>query len=292
MPDAPSLSVRLAETSADEMLSALGLAGAPLAVRGPLRRALSLVSAPLGRTLARFDARIAELGIDRAAALALSDLEASWELSGPVPPAEGPLLVIANHPGAYDALVLLAGLGRQDVAIVAADRVFLRALPALEPHLLWVAELGSPAERAGGVRRALAHLRRGGALVHFGAGEIEPDPAFVAQGGACLAPVWRSGTGTLVRGAARAQGSVTIAITQGVHSPRAKRLLLTRLAERRGVTTLAPLLQVALRPYHDVRARLRFGESHHAASLFADREGDAAIAERIRNAAAKLIGMT
>jgi hypothetical protein len=69
-------------------------------------------------------------------------------------------------------------------------------------------------------------------------------------------------------------------------------LILTRLAERRGVTTLAPLLQVALRAYHDVRARLRFGEAREAASLISEREQDATIAERMRRAAGELIGMT
>lgn len=282
------LSLQLAHTSADEMVSALGLSGVPSPLRRGFRRAFSFASVPLGRTLARFDARITELGIDRAAAHALADLEADWQKLGHSPPAAGPLLVVSNHPGAYDALVLLAALGRRDVAIVAADRVFLRALPALAPHLLFVADGGSPAGRVSGVRHALAHLRSGGVLLHFGAGEIEPDPAFVTPGSPPLSAAWRRGTGTLVRGAARAGGQVVAAIVDGVHSPRAKRAFVTRFAERRGVTTLAPLLQVALTAYHDVAARVRFGEPLAASSLIAGPVDDATIAERVRSAALEL----
>ncbi len=226
---------------------------------------------------------VTELGIGSAAEAALVDLEATWSARGSAPQ-QGPLLVVANHPGAYDALVLLAALRRRDVAILAADRSFLRQLPALRPHLLFVADRGTPAERVIGVRRALAHLRSGGALLHFGAGEIEPDPAFFDSSTECLS-VWRPGTGMLVRGAANAGGTILAAVVRGVHSPRAKRLFLTRLAERRGLTTLAPLLQVALRAYHDVDAHVRFSEPLVAEELMQGATDDADIAARIRDAA-------
>src|SRR5258708_1283107 len=67
---------RLAQLSADEMVAALGLSSAPPVVRAPTRAALFAFSVPLGRTLARFDTRIEALGIARAAAAALADLEA------------------------------------------------------------------------------------------------------------------------------------------------------------------------------------------------------------------------
>ena len=114
--------------------------------------------------------------------------------------------------------------------------------------------------RAIGLRRALAHLAGGGAVLHFGAGRIEPDPAFLDPAIEPLAP-WQSGTGALVRGAARCAGFLVPAVVAGVHSPRAKRLFVTRVAERHGLTTLAPLLQVALRRYRDVDAVVRFGET-------------------------------
>jgi hypothetical protein len=279
----------LAKLSADEMVAALGLAGAPPAVRAPVRAALLMFSVPLGRTLARFDARIAELGVGRAAAAALADLDATWTSVGQSPPAKGPLLVVANHPGAYDALVLLAALGRDDVVILAADRPFLRALPAFARHLVFLPD-GSTAtaKRVNGLRRALRHMADGKALVHFGGGRIEPDPAFPPDLGVELLAPWSPGTGALVRGAERAGGAVVAAIVEGVHSRRAKRLWVTRVAERRGVTTLAPLLQIALRRYRDVAARVRFAAPVSAGEL-AEGGRNGIIAGRVRDRARALL---
>ena len=285
----------LARLSADEIVAALGLAHAPLPARAAIRAVFTAVSAPLGRALARFDRRIETVGLPGAAADFLCEQGTTWTRLGPRPPAAGPLLVVADHPGAYDALVLLAAIERDDVAIVAADRTFLRAMPALRRHLVFVPDGPSGISgRATGLRRALVHLARGGALLHFGAGRIEPDPAFPVESDRALtgaraerlAP-WQPGTGALVRGAARAGGVVVGAVVSGVHSARAKRLLVTRLAERRGLTTLAPLLQVALRRCRDVEAVVRFADAVDAHALAEDGE-DALAAARVREVALSL----
>jgi hypothetical protein len=278
----------LASHSADELVAALGLGRAPAPARAVARAAFTAVSAPLGRALARFDGRIETCGLAAAAAYLLDDLGARWTRLGERPPVRGPLLVVANHPGAYDALVLFATLERDDVAIVASDRKFLRAMPRLRRHLVFVPEAPSGAGlgRAIGLRRALAHIAAGGALLHFGAGCIEPDPAFVAAGAAPFEP-WQSGTGALVRGAAGSAGAVVPAVVLGVHSPRAKRLFVTRLAERHGLTTLAPLLQVAIPRYRDVEAIVRFGDALPARQLV-EGGSDAQVAGKVRDAALAL----
>ncbi len=272
----------LSRLSADELVAALGLREAPAPVRAAARAAFTAVSVPLGRALARFDHDIETLGVSRAAAGILDGLEARWARRGEAPPAGGPLLVVSNHPGAYDALVLLAALERDDVAIVAADRRFLRAMPGLRPHLVIVPEgpAGAAMGRAIGLRRALDHLDRGGAVLHFGAGRIEPDPAFLAAGVSPLAP-WEPGAGALARGAARSAGHLMPALVAGVHSPRAKRLFVTRLAERHGLTTLAPLLQVAVGRYRDVEAIVRFGQARPARQF--TQGDDAQISARVRD---------
>lgn len=277
----------LARLSADEMVSALGLASAPWPVRAAVRTAFRGISTPLGRVLARFDRHIESKGLAAAAAGALEDLGARWATQGATPPSRGPLLLVANHPGAYDALVLMAAVARDDVAIVAADRAFLRAMPGLSRHLILLSEApGAVHERARTLRRAREHMASGGALLHFGAGRIEPDPAFARRD--LLAP-WSRGTGALVEGAARCRGAVVVAIVEGVHSPRAKRLLVTRLAERRGITTLAPLLQVAVPAYRDISARVRFAPAEDAGDL-ARRGDDAAVTAIVRSRAASLLG--
>jgi hypothetical protein len=273
------------------MVAALRLEDAPSVLQMPVRAALFTLSLPLGRILARFDAHIETLGVARAAAAVLTDLSATWTRDGACPPASGPLLVVANHPGAYDALVLLAAIGRDDTAILASDRPILRAMPSLARHLICIpdATSGATAKRARGLRLALSHLNRGKALVHFGGGRIEPDPAFAIEAGVELLARWPLGTAALVRGAERAQGAVVAAIVEGVHSPRAKRLWVTRLAETHGLTTLAPLLQIGIRRYREVAARVRFAGATPASELTAGGAGDAAITARARDRAAALL---
>jgi hypothetical protein len=284
----------LARLSADEIVAALGLADAPHLLRTPLRAALFTFSLPLGRTLARFDARIETCGVAHAAASVLADLGATWRRDGSPPPARGPLLVVANHPGAYDALVLLAALGRDDAAILASDRPALRAMSSFARHLIFVpvATASVTAKRMQGLRVALNHLSQGHALVHFGAGRIEPDPAFPVDAGVELLARWQSGTGALVRGTGRAGGAVVAAVVEGVHSPRAKRLWVTRVAERHGLTTLAPLLQIGLRRYQDVAARVCFAAPTPAASLVARGGDDAGITARARDRTRALLMAT
>lgn len=280
------IAATLARLSAEEMVEAVGLGRAPSWVRRAALRAFHAASLPLGQTLAKFDEAAAALGVHLAARQALTDLGAEWICKGSVP-AQGPIVVVANHPGAFDTLVLLAALGRADVAIIAADRHFLRALPTFSEHLLLIPEAGNCAERATGLRRARRHLLRGGVLLHFGAGRIEPDPAFAPEHLPRLLR-WGPGTGALVRGAGAAQGLVIAALVSGVHSPRAKRLLVTRVAERFGLTTLCPLLQIAIPRYHDVKARVSFSEPQVARTWAGSDLEDATLADQVRALAAGL----
>ena len=91
-------------------------------------------------------------------------------------PADGPLIVAANHPhGALDGLLLLdlIGRARNDVRLLANH--LLAHIPELRDLCFFV----DPFERPGAAERSLAGLRaahlwlrRGGALVVFPAGEV------------------------------------------------------------------------------------------------------------------------
>jgi 1-acyl-sn-glycerol-3-phosphate acyltransferase len=245
------LADELARISAAEMVAALGVRGAPSWVRRGLSLPFLVASQPLGSTLAAFDSAVTTHGIADAARRALGDFRVQLEVRRPQAP-EGPCLVLANHPGAYDALSLMSAVGRDDLLILAADREFLRALPRLSRHLLPVGE--RPEQRARTLRRARHHLLRGGAVLHFPAGAIEPDADFEPKKSRWLGP-WQPGASALVAGCARAGGHVMLAGVRGVHSPRAKRAWLNRLAEERGITTLSPLLQLVGK-LADVRTRV------------------------------------
>lgn len=241
----------LADLSAREIADALG-------VRAPLLRACveaiaRVASSRLGRALARFDARIGEAGIARAARETLAGFGAQIAVSGELA-RDGAALVVTNHPGAYDTLALMAGLGRRDVAFVAADRPLLRALPHLGAHLIFIDE-HSPMACVSGVRRALDWLARGHVLVQYGAGSIEPDARFDECEDDQALGAWGPGTGVL---AAHAPSVVPVFVS-GVHSPRAKRLRFVRWAERRGTTTIAPLVQATVPGFRDVVVDVRIG---------------------------------
>jgi hypothetical protein len=234
------VAAQLSRLSAREMVTALRADRLPSVVARQLERGFRSAS-----------------GLARAAQCALADLAVSSTVLGSVP-ATGPVLLVSNHPGAYDALCLLAAAGRDDVCIIAADRAFLRGLPGLAPHLLFVDEHGDAVHNFRALVAARGHLARGGALLHFGAGKIELDPDFAPADQTLLLP-WHPGAAVLARLAMSAGGTVHPALVRGVHSTRAKRLPPVQLAEHFGVTTLAPLLQVAYRMFRDVAPRVRFG---------------------------------
>lgn len=262
------LAQELATLSAREMVAALGIRSGPAFLREGLALPFYAASRALGETLARLDRDVAERGLPVAAQRALRGFGVALHTNGEAP-SDGPQLVLANHPGAYDALALMSALGRRDLRILTADRAFLRALPSLSAHFLFVGD--AKEQRAGALKRATRHLRRGGALLHFPAGQIEPDADFEPASAAWLKP-WHPGVSALVAACARVNGDVLVAGVRGVHSPRAKRLLLNRAAERRGVSTLSPLLQMVGK-LRDVTARVccsNAGRARAFAALAAD----------------------
>lgn len=249
------LAREIARISAREMVRSLGLAeGSPL-LRAGLVWPFYAASRDLGMTLATLERELDAHGLPLAAEAALTRFGVALEMSG-VEVGEGPCLVLANHPGAYDALALMRAIGRRDLLILAADREFLRALARLSAHLVFVGD--GPAEKARALRRSLVWLRGGGALLHFPAGKIEPDADFVSPGSPLIGE-WQPGVSTLVATCERVAGRLFVGGVRGVHSPRAKRLFLNRWAEGRGVTTFALLAQVAGR-LRDVKTRVRFAE--------------------------------
>jgi 1-acyl-sn-glycerol-3-phosphate acyltransferase len=90
-----------------------------------------------------------------------------------IPP--GPVLIVSNHPGMTDTLVLFASLGRADLHAIALARPFLLSLANVSQRLLFLDQ--NSLQRVGPMRAATKHLRAGGALLTFPAGRNEPDPA-------------------------------------------------------------------------------------------------------------------
>jgi len=81
---------------------------------------------------------------------------------------------------------------------------------------------------------------------------------------------------------------VLLAVVAGVHSARAKRLWVIRMAEHRGLTTLAPLLQVAVRRYRKVEATVTF-DLWGEVDAITPKSDDADVAARLRARARTLL---
>jgi hypothetical protein len=94
-------------------------------------------------------------------------------------PNKGPLLVIANHPGAVDGLVISAFFNREDGKIIIADIPFFRFLPNTSKHIIFSPPVTDISGRMQTIRESIQHLQNGGALLIFPRGRMEPDPSFM-----------------------------------------------------------------------------------------------------------------
>ena len=109
---------------------------------------------------------------------------------------ESAFLALSNHPGMTDTTALFAALNRRDLRIIALDRPFLNALPHTTSHLFYVYD--DPAKRMTLVRQVSAHLKKGGAILTFPAGHIEPDPD-IYPGAVESLKEWTDSVGIFIR---------------------------------------------------------------------------------------------
>lgn len=126
---------------------------------------------------APFDRLVGEQGLPVASAWCLTHFCTNIQSRGNEHiPAQGPLLVATNHPGAYDALVFFSQLKREDILWISTEIPFLRLLPNTRGHMLFTSRTDVQ-NRMLVMRQAVQHLRSGGTLVYFAAGHRDPDPA-------------------------------------------------------------------------------------------------------------------
>ncbi len=163
----------LTQVNLDDLVASFGWQDRPVLAR--LLRMLFLTPArTFAEQMVEFDAAVGALGLPGASKLILRHYVRGVRVHGAERiPASG-FLALSNHPGMTDTLSLFCTLNRRDLKIIALDRPFLNALPNTSRSLFYLRD--DPAARMSLVRGVSGHLRAGGAVLTFPAGQIEPDP--------------------------------------------------------------------------------------------------------------------
>jgi 1-acyl-sn-glycerol-3-phosphate acyltransferase len=215
-------------------------------------------------TVLEFDRRVARDGLHAAAKWGVQQFAAEVELVGKeCLPQAGPVLFVSNHPGITDTLALFAALPRADLHTVAAVRPFLVALDNMTTRLIYVNEEANA--HLGVVRSVTQHLRRGGSVLTFPAGKIEPDPAVLPGAGTALAE-WTDSIGLFARLAPQAQ--IVPLLVSGVFSARSLASPLTRLRRsQKDRERFAAMLQVAAPRLYPVHVTVAVGRPLRASEL-------------------------
>ncbi len=81
-------------------------------------------------------------------------------------------------------MVISAHITRPDYKIIIGDIPFFERLPHVSEHAIFAPKPDNVTGRMEVVRKAIRHLREGGALLIFARGGIEPDPSFMPEPGA------------------------------------------------------------------------------------------------------------
>ncbi len=205
----------LAGVLVGELVKALGL---------PKKGVYEAISRPLvwkpmvrfSKLAVQFEDLVVQQGWQRASDWFISHFVNSVDLIGQgTVPKRGPLIIASNHPGAYDSLVISAKLPRSDIKIISSPIPFLQQFPFACDHLIFSNE--DPYTRMGVLRKAIQHLREGGALLVFARGTIDPDPAYM-PGTETELTRWSSSLGLMLRKVP--ESKLSIIMISGILDPR------------------------------------------------------------------------
>jgi len=216
--------IALSQSLVVEIAGSIGFRNSPLAHRivWPLFRPVTDRLARIGVT---FDRNVVQGGFSKAMEFALKDFIHGVTARGTEGfPPQGPLLVLSNHPGTYDSLIIASQLRRDDLCLISGDIPFLRKLPHANKHFFCISD--DQNTRMVAARQAIRHLKNGGAVLVYGFGHIDPDPAVYEGAPACI-DQWSSSIDLFSKFVPDA--SVLITITSHVVSPKWSHSLLYHL---------------------------------------------------------------
>lgn len=265
------------------------------APNGKLRKLLEpIVAAPMDRFIAiayEFDRRAALFGFMQASRWMLPHFAGGVEVIGAEQiPTEGPLLLVSNHPGAFDEVAIAANLRRPDLRILANRHTLLTSLPAVARTAIFSSEHDAH-DRMNALRTSIKTLRQGRTLLLFPTGRTDPDPRFVAGAREAVAR-WSSSIELLINKAPETQ--VVITMVSGVVSPVALRnpiawIRRQPLEQQKLAVMLQMALQLVFPRLFNLVPRITFGPPQTVADLTAN--GMHSVQQAIVEQAQKLLDL-
>lgn len=185
----------LTQINLDDLVASFGWQANPLLAR-LLRFLFRQPAQTFARHMIEFDERVGTDGITAGGWHLSSRYVKDIRIHNADRIPDSGFLALSNHPGMTDTITLFAALNRTDLHIIALDRPFLNALPHTTRQLFYVYD--DPAKRMTLVRQVSAHLKRGGAILTFPAGHIEPDPD-IYPGAVESLNTWTDSVGVFIR---------------------------------------------------------------------------------------------
>ncbi len=194
---------------------------------GWVRKLLMVPATKFAGLMHASDLKVATQSLWQVARDLLPRFSGGWEVEGGKNlPKEGPLLVVANHPGMTDAVAALAVLERPDVRLVANARPTLEVLPNTSEHMVYLNKQ-VPA-RMTTLRNLIRLLEEGSTVVLFPRGDIEPEPALYPGALESVAH-WSESLGIFLSRVP--ETTLQLVLTQNVLTPQAWAHPLTRLGK-------------------------------------------------------------
>lgn len=164
-------------------------------------------------------------------------------------PTTGPIIVASNHPGAYDSMAIVSQIPRPDATFIISDIPLVKFMPNASKHAYFATSDSNT--RTNAVRETIRLLERGGCLVIFATGLIDPDPEVWGEKAANLEiEGWSSSLELFLKKVPETKLIVTI--TSGVLDPAWAKSRSIRIAkpglERRRLAEFGQVISQLLRP--------------------------------------------
>jgi 1-acyl-sn-glycerol-3-phosphate acyltransferase len=256
----PSRLDTLTQINLDDLVSSFGWENKPLPA-SILRRLFLRPARKFAGQILGFDRAVGETNLAEASRATMQKMYVRDVRvhEGEHIPRSGPALFLSNHPGMADTISLFAAISRADLKIIALHRPFLESLENTTKQLFFIDD--DPAKRMNAVRQVSAHLRSGGSVLTFPAGQIEPDPE-VYDGALDSLDNWTDSAGVFLRFARETK--IVPVMVSGVVWDKAARHWLPRLkrsrTEREKLAAALQLLLLVIRNLKPNTVHVRFAK--------------------------------